>query len=285
MHSPTTALRSGMLDVPGASLYYEVRGSGPALLLIATGNGDAAPFEPLADQLADRYTVISYDRRGFSRSPLTAPVDDDQRLAVETDDASHLLDHLGVSSAHVMGTCSGAIIALAMMERHPDKVKTMVVHEPPLVSVLPDAAHWLQFHEDLYATYRDDSIEAARDIFREYAGLAGDTRPPAGMELPPDRLADLLARLKINQVFWFEHELRTYPAFRPDITALKSVSDRLVFAGGNMTREHFSCLPNTVLAEKVGNEIAEFPGGHVGHVTHPIEYADTLDGVLNARNT
>lgn len=276
MHIPTT----GMLDVPGASLYYEVRGSGPALLLIATGNGDAAPFEPLADQLADRYTVISYDRRGFSRSPLNEPVDDDQRLAVETDDARHLLDHLGLSSAHVMGTCSGAIIALAMMERHPDKVRTMVVHEPPLVSVLPDAEHWLQFHEDLYATYRNESIEAARDIFREYAGLTGDTRPPAGMELSPDRLAELLARLKINQVFWFEHELRSYPGFRPDITTLKSASDRLIFARGTTTVEHFSSLPNRVLAEQVGNEIAEFPGGHVGHVTHPVEYADTLHGVL-----
>src|SRR5438270_13092410 len=51
------------------SLYSEVHGSGPVLLLIPGGNGDAGGYQPLTQALAGRYTVVSYDRRGFGRSP------------------------------------------------------------------------------------------------------------------------------------------------------------------------------------------------------------------------
>ena len=61
------------LKVPGATLYYKVRGAGPLLLLICGGIYDAAGYAGLADRLADRYTVVTYDRRGNSRSPLDGP--------------------------------------------------------------------------------------------------------------------------------------------------------------------------------------------------------------------
>jgi hypothetical protein len=60
------------LDVPGATLHDEVRGDGPVLLMICGGVYDAAGYAGLADQLADRCTVVTYDRRGNSRSPWPA---------------------------------------------------------------------------------------------------------------------------------------------------------------------------------------------------------------------
>src|SRR5437899_2858228 len=152
------------LAVPGASLYYEVRGSGPALLIIPSGNGDAAPFLPLAETLSDEYTVITYDRRGFSRSPLNRPVGDD-RLSDDAHDIGALLDLLADGPAAVFGSSSGAIVALATLERHPDQVRTVIAHEPPLASVLPDAEHWLGFYADLYQTYRTSGVDAARKAF------------------------------------------------------------------------------------------------------------------------
>jgi len=278
MQRPT----SGTLSLPGASLYYEVRGSGPALLIIPTGNGDGAPFGPMADALAGRYTVITYDRRGFSRSPLTGPVDDGRRLETDANDAHSLLDRLTESPAHVFGGCSGAIIALDLLARYPDQIRTLIAHEPPLASVLPDAAQWLEFYADLYDTYRRSGVEAARKIFRARMGMTGQTRPPPGAELPPQQLAEMLARIRDNQVFWFEHELRTFPAVVPDIAALACLSDRLVLAGGSTSREHHPYRPNTVLADRLGADVVDFPGGHVGYVTHPIEFADTLARVLTA---
>jgi pimeloyl-ACP methyl ester carboxylesterase len=59
-------MRAEMLAVPGATLYHEVRGSGPILLLIPGGPMDAGGFEALAEQVADRYTVVTHDCRGDS---------------------------------------------------------------------------------------------------------------------------------------------------------------------------------------------------------------------------
>jgi pimeloyl-ACP methyl ester carboxylesterase len=65
-------MKTDILEVPGANLYYELRGSGPVLLLVCGGVYDAAGYAGLAEQLADRYTVVTYDRR-CRRSPGTCP--------------------------------------------------------------------------------------------------------------------------------------------------------------------------------------------------------------------
>ena len=68
--TPTTV---DTLPVPGASLYYKVQGSGPLLLMLQGGDGDAEGSDGVAAHLIDRYTVVSYDRRGLSRSKLDSP--------------------------------------------------------------------------------------------------------------------------------------------------------------------------------------------------------------------
>ena len=64
------------LKTPGASLYHEVRGSGPTLLLIPGGPTDAAIYTNFAPLLADKYTVVTCDPRGNSRSVLDGPPED-----------------------------------------------------------------------------------------------------------------------------------------------------------------------------------------------------------------
>ncbi|WP_308198351.1 alpha/beta fold hydrolase [Actinomadura terrae] len=270
-HTPT----SGTLGVDGAHLYYEVRGTGPALLVISTGNGDAAPFGPMADLLAERCTVITYDRRGFSRSPQHEIVPDDRRVEVDAEDARALIDHLVGGPAHVLGTCSGAIAGLVLLARYPDRVRTLVSHEPPLTSLLPDADELADFYDELYDIYRKQGVDEAKGLFKDRMGL-GDTRPPKGSELPPDKLREMLDRLKVNQIFWFEHELRTYPNYTLDVEALRPVADRLVLAGGTASREDVNYRPNVELAERLGLEVVDFPGGHLGYVTQPHAFAAQL---------
>src|SRR6266702_1245596 len=69
------------LNVPGVQLFYEVSGSGPLLILIPGARGDGAVFRPLAHHLSAQYQVVTYDRRGFSRSSLAGPAADDQPRA------------------------------------------------------------------------------------------------------------------------------------------------------------------------------------------------------------
>jgi pimeloyl-ACP methyl ester carboxylesterase len=269
---------SNVLKLTGVSLYYELRGAGPVLLLIPGGNGDAVPFHRVANELARQYTVVTYDRRGFSHSPVDEPPDDGLRLEIDSDDAHHLLQRVTDEPAIVFGSSSGAIVALDLVARHPEQIQTLVAHEPPAVMLLADAAQYLEFADDVYQTYRDEGVEAAMQKFTAGIGLSAPARPQGG-EVPP-HLVDMLSTLRRNQEFWLEHELRQYVRRVPDIDALKAVTTRLVLAGGRDSREHFPYRPNTVLAERLGVDVVDFPGGHLGYMTHPVDFAARLTEVL-----
>ncbi|PXX71015.1 TetR family transcriptional regulator [Nocardia tenerifensis] len=265
------------LAVPGAGLYYEIRGNGPLLLLITGGNGDAGAFDGLAERLADRYTVVAYDRRGFTRSPLDGAPHD--RIVTDGADAAALITHLGDEPAYVLGSSSGAIVALELLGAHPELVRTAVAHEPPMATLLPDAATWLEFFDGIYRTSRTEGNLAAMAAFTAKIGMRRPDRQ--NIELPPES-APMIARIQQNLEFWMEHELRQYPRYTPDIEALRRCADKLVLAIGHDSKDTFPAQPNTVLAEHLGLEVVEFPGDHVGYVTEADTFAAQLDQLLRA---
>ena len=138
--------------MPGARLYYEVSGSGPVLLFIPGGTADAAGFAPLARFLEDNYTVVRYDPRGISHSRLDGP-GEDIPVEVHADDAQQLLTAIGAKPAFVLGHSGGAVIGLALVERHPELVQTYVAHEPPLVELLPEGDERRNDGQKIYDTY------------------------------------------------------------------------------------------------------------------------------------
>ncbi len=120
----------------GISTYYEVHGSGPALLMMGSGSFDSTverfssnewkgirPFETFAQ----RYTCIPYDRREAGRSGGRVERITYRRYA---DQAKGLLDHLGFPQAYVLGVCMGASVAMAMAVAYPETVAGMVLHKP-----------------------------------------------------------------------------------------------------------------------------------------------------------
>ena len=272
------------LLVPGATLYYEVRGSGPILLLIPGGNGDGDAYQSLATQLAERYAVITYDRRGFSRSLLDdPPADPERRLAADVDDAARLLAQVADGPSYVFGSSSGGIVALELLAERPERIQTLIAHEPPLVTLLPDAAQQLTFLDGVYATYRRLGVDSAMKEFFIGAGLGSRPTPAPSLPASPP-VAEVLSRAKINRAFWLEYELRQYPRVAPKMAALQAVRSRLVLAGGSDSREYFPYRPNTLLAERLGVELVDFPGGHVGYSTHPSEFAKQMVSVLDRRS-
>src|SRR5262245_27143828 len=83
---PQGKIRTGILEVPGARLYYETHGSGPVMLMVPGAAGTADSFRRVTERLAAHYTVVLYDRRGFSRSQLDKPQDYSHRLETDADD-------------------------------------------------------------------------------------------------------------------------------------------------------------------------------------------------------
>jgi pimeloyl-ACP methyl ester carboxylesterase len=232
----------------------------------------------VAGELTDRYTVITYDRRGFSRSPTEQPPDDRTRLAIDGDDARALIERLSGAPAYVFGSSSGAIVGLELIVRYPDAVKRLVAHEPPLMTLLPETAAFLPFTDEVYDTYRSQGAGPAMQKFAAKIGLSNlDPAKPAN--LPPPVL-QMLQRIRGNDSFFLEHELRQYPRAVPDLGALQKLADRIVLAGGVDSRTFVPYLPNTALARSLGRSIVDFPGGHVGYTTHPAPFAAQLAAVL-----
>jgi len=267
-----------VLDVPGAQLYYETRGSGPLLLMIPGASGHGRVFAMVADHLAGQYTVVTYDRRGFSRSRLDGPQNYDHRLATDTDDARRLIEHLGDEPAVVFGTSSGGIVALDVLTHHPSVVRTLIPYEPAAISELPYGQKWIDFFHSVYDLYRASGIPAALQEFRGRAFAEVDRRT---MGSAADAKKD--ERAQANAVYWFEHELRQYPALKLDIDTLTTHADRIMPAAGRESRGYPCYEVTTRLGTKLGLEVIEMPGGHVGFAAHPAEFADGLLRAL-ARN-
>jgi pimeloyl-ACP methyl ester carboxylesterase len=265
----------GNLEVPGARLHYETYGCGPLLLMVPGANGSADAFKGVADSLAAQYTVVTYDRRGFSHSLLDGPQDYDRRLETDADDVWRLIEHLNHEPAIVFGSSSGAIVALELLTRHASVVGTLVPFEPPAVRQLADGQKWLDFFSSTYDLYRQSGPQMALHKFREQAFAESDRQVMAHTMDHHDR-----AGMVANAMYWFEHELRQYPAVDLHLDALKEHADRIMLAVGRESRGYPAYEVNVELAKELGKNMIELPGGHLGFVSQPAEFARELGETL-----
>ena len=159
-------------------LYYERRGSGPLLLLIGSPM-DSGGFAPLASALADRYTVVTSDPRGIANSS-REDTSEDVTPAQQAEDLHRLLSALGGGPADVLGSSGGALVGLALVTAHPDELRTLVAHEPPLVELLADAARLRAEIQNIYDTYRVEGAEKAMQKFPGPCRLRRGARPGGG---------------------------------------------------------------------------------------------------------
>ena len=266
---PTIPVTTGTVQVPGAQLYYEVRGTGPMLVMI--GNPmDANPFAPLAELLAGDHTVVTTDPRGINRSPVDDPTQD-VAAELRAEDLSSLLSHLATGSAAVFGSSGGAVSALALAVAHPDQVHTVVAHEPPLHQVLADRDEHEAAVDDMVATYLRGDIGGAWGRFLADANIvmpAGDTGPALPAEPDPQAAAD--------ERFFFEHLLRPTTRWNPDFDALRTGSTKIVVGIGESSTGQLCDRTSTALAADIGVQPIHFPGGHVGFAENPGAFAARL---------
>ena len=266
--------RTDTLKVPGATLHYEVRGTGPVLLLIPGGPADAGGFAPVRDALSERYTVVTYDPRGLSRSPLDGEARD---TTVQTfaHDAHLLLAALGNGPAYVLGDSSGALVGLELVSHHPQQVRVLVAHEPPLVRLLDDADEHARFAREVYDTYRSEGVGPALGKFAAGAGLDEDP-PPVD---PAPEMAEAMARMEGNFDFFFGHMWLPLGDYAPDISRLRSLP--ITVAVGEASEGQLAYRAAVALAERLGKEPAIFPGGHSGIGSQPEAFAGRLHEVLS----
>ena len=287
----TTATHT--LQVPGASLAYDVHGPLPAAdgrppLFCIAQPMDAGGFGALVSNLPDR-TVITYDPRGLGRSTRQdGSLENTPERAAE--DVHRIIEELGVGPVEMFASSGGAINALALVTAHPHDLTTLVAHEPPLLATVPDSDRAFAAERGVQSAYHDKGWGHGMAAFIALTSWQGEftddfaaqsAPDPAAMGLPVDddgsREDPLLSGVS-----------NAITAYRPDFAALAAAPTRIVIAFGVESIGLLTGRTSVATAEALGQEAVEFPshhggfmGGEFGYAGQPEAFAVRLREVLD----
>ena len=249
---------SAMAEANGTQLHYELRGKGPLLLFIPGAEGDAEEYARVVGLLEDAYTILSYDRRGFSRSPLPAGYAQ-ATVEEQADDAAALLKAAGLGPATVWGNSSGAIIGLGLVLRHPEAVAGAMLHEPPLFAGARDAAGVLAWLKQATADGKVPFLKM----------LTGEAIYDEFSEGYKERLA--------ADRTWIDLEFDVFEYYKPSDADLARVSTPVAVLCGAESPPFFMEAA-TWLAARLGATVKVIPGNHGVHYSLPNEVAKAIRG-------
>ncbi|HEY8544553.1 MAG TPA: alpha/beta hydrolase [Acidimicrobiales bacterium] len=258
------------VDVNATTLHYDRTGSGPPLLFVHGMCGDADVWAEPVRRLADRFTCVTYDRRGHSRSPLGAGT---ERPGAGTGDAQHaddaaaLVEALDLAPCLVVGSSGGAVVALDLVLRHRRLLWGAVLSEPPLFGLDPDGGRALlgELGPRLDRAVADGGSRAAVDAFFSLVcpGLwsrLGEDRKDRYRANGAVGLADLRApSLAVT-----EGDLRAV-----DLPVLVLTGDRSHPAFRSIAHRLADALPDARLVELAGS-------GHVTYAEQPATFAHAV---------
>ena len=266
------------LAVPGATLSYDVRpgGSPDATPLFLTASPMAAAgFGTLAGHFTDR-TVVTYDPRGSERSQLTEPTTP-PTPEQHADDMHRIIQELGGGPVDLFASSGGAVNALALVAHHPKDVRTLVAHEPPLPTLLPDREAALAAARAVNETYRQRGWGSAMAHFIAVVSHRGEFVADFAQQPPPDpamyglpteddgsRTDPLLGLALVGSI-----------GYEPDFDALRAASTRIVMAAGAESEGELANRGAFAVAERLGAEPVVFPSDHGGFLGG--EYGQTGD--------
>ena len=235
--------------VDGIDWYCEMRGDGPPVVLVPSGEGDCASFDRVAAQLANEFTVLTFDMPGFSRS--RAQTADDVSVSKLGDQIACLVNSLGTHPATFFGCSSGGVAVLDLVVGHADLVRNVVVHEVAMAGAaalladlltLDDAAV-VERCQFLFANMMNDDVAAWEALGDEYH-----------------------ARLAQNYVTWVRRYLA--PGLLPSHSPEDLVGKPITWTIGGLTPA-VTFLDNVVLAVKAGCPISPLMCKHFPQVSAP----------------
>jgi pimeloyl-ACP methyl ester carboxylesterase len=253
------------LEVSGATLTYDVRpgtGSDIPLFLIGSPMG-AAGFVSLASHFPDR-TIITYDPRGSERSTKADPTTEstpDQH----GDDLHRIIQEVG-GRVDLFASSGGAVNALALVGKHPEDVRTLVAHEPPLASVLPDSENAKAAARAIRDSYQTRGFGTGMAHFMAITShrgpfpddIASQPAPdPATFGMPTEDDGNRTDVMLAQNILTCTH-------YEPDFDALRNASTRIVMAAGQESKGEMANRGAYAVAERLGTEVVPFPSHHGG---------------------
>jgi pimeloyl-ACP methyl ester carboxylesterase len=254
------------VQAPGALLTYDVREpetpSDHRPLFIFGSPMGASGFEQLVSHFGDR-TVITYDPRGMERS--TREPGRQLTAEVHADDYHRVIEATRLGPVDAFGSSGGGMCALHWVVAHPEDLRTLVSHEPPLVALLEDREIAIKVNADIVDTYQREGFGPAMAKFIQLVMRQGPlpddyleqpAPDPAQFGLPTEddgSRDDLLLSGNLAM-----------PPFVPDADALGASSVRLIPAIGALGEGGWPAVAERRWRKLLGVEPVIFPGDHGG---------------------
>ena len=291
--APATPIQTRTVSVPGATITYDVRGdlTPDVTPLVLVGSPmDASGFTTLASHFPDR-VVITYDPRNAGRSEReepTAEVD----AAQHADDLHAVLADLGTGPVDLFGSSGGALNALVLVARHPDDVRLLVAHEPPLTQAVADHQHVAAVVNDMWDTYTTQGSGPAMAKFISFVMYRGEVSADYLEQPAPDpAMFGMSGEDDGKRDDPLMTNLRGGCNLDLDLATVAAAPTRVVLAAGEEsggpTDGEFAGRAAYGVAKALGSEVAIFPSGHggflggeFGQTGKPVEFAARLREVL-----
>ena len=282
------------LDVPSGVLTYDVREAATPtdetpLVLIGLPMG-AEGFTTLASHFTDR-TVVTYDPRGVERSTRDLSTETEPPgIATHADDVHRVIDAVGGGPVDLFASSGGAVVALELATTRPADVRTVVAHEPPLATALPDRDAMVTAMTGMHDTYQAKGFGAAMAKFIALLTYQGEVTPAYLAQPDPDPAMFGLPTEDdgSRDDLMFGVNMLVLPRYEPRYEAIAAGAPRIVIGVGADTGEAMPGRAARGAASRLGTEAVVFPGGHGGFsggeygqpADKPVEFAARLREVL-----
>jgi pimeloyl-ACP methyl ester carboxylesterase len=255
------------LDVPGATVTYDIRrndsSTEPILMMIGSPMG-ASGFPTLASYFADR-TVVTYDPRGVERSTKdddTSESNPDQHA----EDVHAVISALGGGPVDLFASSGGAVTALALIAKHPADVRTVVAHEPPLASLVPDHEAALAAVHDIRDTYQREGKGPAMAKFMKIVMHKGPITADFLAQPAPDPAMFGMSSEddgSRNDVLLGQNLIGNN-LYEPDFDTIRAAKTHLVIGVGAESDGELAHRGGESVAKRLGLTPVIFPSGHGG---------------------
>lgn len=251
-------------DINGGHIYYQVEGTGQAIVLIHGWPMSARMWDAQAKELKNFYQVVRYDRRGFGRSPGAVGVE--QSAEHDAQDLEALLQYLKISHAYIVGHSQGGSVAQRFTLDHPDQVDALILHGAAIDGfVLPETGPF-------------SGPGSVRELMQK-SGMAEFRRQWLAHPInhvPADRpevaafIADIVGKYAGDDVLKMvpSHEVRV-----PAIQRLNEIKTPTLVLVGGEDLSFFQISADALVFEIPGAQKVVVPGGaHLVNIIEPERY-------------
>lgn len=279
------------LETKGAIIRYEQMGEGPLLIMIPGASGVHDSYKDAAETLKAHFTVILPDRRGYGYSELTEPMPasinqthSTFKLEKDTEDVIALAQRLSNDPVYIMGTDTGAVVGMHLLEQSPELIAGAALHEPLNATVFSNRTDLEKETTKISEAAEIEGIPAAMRIFEhvmqpsqlDMEVLVEDTIAPCAVCSPDTMESNSAESTKI----WMQYELRQYMDYQVNLETLRQSADKIFWLQGTKSKGSLAYQASHLFAREMDRQAIEAAGGHFGYVQEPEAFAQDLVKIL-----